>query len=367
MKQLAVLPMLVRQHAEDAAFLFAQRGQAVHEQSWDDVQLGRCDQRIAANIAGLLAAGTTGLEIAAEYMKTVGGAGEVFALAMTALAQGEALEPVIACVDTAQGRRGLSGALARTDALIVGPHVRPWLQSEEPGLRLLALMALSHHRRDPGQSLAGFLGDPATEVRSRASRLAFELGRADLAGPLSELATVEAEELWPALALARFGKGAARLYDLAARPGQARAGLALDAAIIAAPDLARDRLGEMMRRPETRPLALSRAGVMGDQSLAGWLWQHLNEAQEAESVLFALFDLYPIDPDLCSELGIDPERPGAGAERPATVEAWLNAHSADTPHLSLRRQMLGAMRAGFKDKKTPISDWRKTRTFPAWS
>ncbi len=361
MKTLAVLPMLVRQHAEDAAFLFAQRSQAVHGQSWDEVQLGRCDQRIGANIAGLIAAGKAGLDIVSEYVETVGGAGEVFALSMTAFAQNEALELAISFgLETAQGRRGLSGALARTDAQIIGQYVRAWLESKEPGLRLLGLTALSHHRRDPGVALAGLLADPDADVRSRAARLAFELGRSDLTGPLVDLAAAEAEDVWPALALARFGKDKARLYDLATRPGHALAGLALDAALIAAPDLARDRLGAMMRRPETHTLALSRAGVVGDQTVAGWLWHQLT-GEDAEAVLFALFDLYPIDPDLCSEVGAESE------QRPTTVEAWLKAHSADTPHLSLRRQMLDAMRAGFRDKTALLSDWRKTRSFPAWS
>lgn len=362
MKTLAVLPMLVRQHAEDAAFLFVQRSQSVRGQSWDETQLGRTDQRITANIAGLLAAGKSGLETAAEYVETVGGAGEVFALAMLAFAQDEAVELAISCgLETAQGQCGLSGALARTDPRTIGPLVRPWLQSDEAGLRLLGLIALSHHRQDPGAALAGFLSDPAPDVRSRAARLAFELGRADLAGSLADLAVQDPSGLWPAAALARFGKGASRLYDLAGTQGQMRPDLALDLALIAAPDLARDRLGAMLRRSETRALALSRAGVTGDEAVAAWLWQQLDDPELTESAKFALFDLYRIDPDLCSELDGDP------ATRPAAVADWLKAHSADTPHLSLRWQFLEAMRGAFKERSAPLSDWRKTRSYPAWS
>lgn len=361
MKTVAALPMLVRQHAEDAAFLFSQRSAAFRGQSWDEVQLGRCDQRISANLDGLVAAGKTGLEIAAEYVETVGGAGEVFALAMTAFAQTSAVELAIAGgLATAAGRRGLSGALARADAAIIGPMVRPWLSSDEPGLRHLGLVALSHHRRDPGAALAGFLADPAPEVRSRAARLAFELGRGDLAGHLAEVAQAAPADLWPALALARFGKAAARLYDHAAA-GLAGADLALDVALIAAPDLARERLGDMMRQSASRALALSRAGVTGDLSVAGWLWQRLDEPSDAEAAFFALFDLYPIDPDLCGPLQADP------ASRPATVEAWLKTRAADTPHLSLRRKKLDTLRAGLRDRHAPLPDWRKTRAFPAWS
>lgn len=361
MKTVAALPMLVRQHAEDAAFLFSQRSAAFQGQSWDEVQLGRCDQRISANLDGLVAAGKTGLEIAAEYVETVGGAGEVFALAMTAFAQNAAVELAIAGgLATPAGRHGLSGAVARADAATIGPMVRPWLDSDEAGLRLLGLIALSHHRRDPGAPLATFLADPAPEVRSRAARLAFELGRGDLTGQLAELAKAADDDIWPALALARFGKEVALLYDHAAA-GRTGAALALDVALIAAPELARERLGDMMRQPESRALALSRAGVPGDLSVAGWLWQRLDEASDAEAAFFALFDLYPIDPDLCGPLQADP------AQRPATVDAWLKTRAADTPHLSLRRKMLDTLRAGFRDRRAPLPDWRKTRAFPAWS
>jgi hypothetical protein len=359
MKTLAAIPMLVRQHSEDAAFLFVQRGRAFHGQSWDEVQLGRTDQRIAAHIAGLVAAGKTGLEIAAEYVETVGGAGEVFALASTAFATGEAVELALASgLVTQVGRKGLSGALAWTDAQVIGSRVRGWLESGEEGLRLLGLAALSHHRRDPGAALVVYLADRSAVVRSRAARLAFELGRSDLAGPLADIAE---GDVWPLLALARFGKGAGPLYDHVAVAEPVQAELALDAALIAAPDQARERLGAMLRHHGTRALALSRAGVTGDLSVGGWLWQQLDHEDDVEAAQFALFDLYPLDPDLCSDLTADP------ANRPTTAEAWLKAHATDPPHLSLRRKRLDVLRAGFRDRTIPLPEWRRTRAYPAWS
>jgi uncharacterized protein (TIGR02270 family) len=359
MKTLAAIPLLVRQHAEDAAFLFVQRGRAFYGHSWDETQLGRTDQRIAAHIAGLVAAGKIGLEIAAETAEAVGGAGEVFAFAATALATGSALELALATgLSTLVGRKGVSGAVAWTKAEAIGSHVQGWLTSDEPNLRLLGLVALSHHRRDPGAALAGFLADPSSEVRSRAARLAFELGRADLAGQLAELAE---NDVWPRLAMARFGKGAAPLYGHAVVEGGGHADLALDVALIAAPDQARERLGAMLRMPETRALAMSRAGVTGDLSVADWLWQQMKQESDAEAARFALFDLYPLDPDMCSDLSADPTK------RPQTLDAWLKAHAADAMHLSLRRKRLDVLRAGFRNRTAPLPDWRKTRAYPAWS
>jgi hypothetical protein len=377
MRNLAALPMLVRQHAEDAAFLFEQRGRAFHDHSWNDVHLGRCDQRLAANIAGLIAAGDLGLELAQDYAQTVGGAGEAFAFAATAFAQDRSIDQALALgLESAKGRHGLSGALAWSDATIIGPQVRGWLASDQAALRHLALAALSHHRRDPGDALAGLLSDPSPEVRSRAARLAFEIGRADLVGPLQDLARGGGIDPWPALALARFGKGTAGLFDYASDATRPKAGLALDFALLAAPDRGRDQLAALMKRPATRALAMSRAGVTADQSIAGWLLTCMRDEADAEAAVFAFLDLFPLDPDDCGPFFADPgpiedappgQAPASPPPRPEELDSWLKARPEAPPHRSLRLQMLEALRAGLRDRQAPLLNWRKTRAFPAWS
>jgi uncharacterized protein (TIGR02270 family) len=375
LRKLSALPMLVRQHAEDAAFLYEQRSRAFHEHSWNDVQLGRTDQRLAANIAGLIAATELGLELAQDYALTVGGAGEVFAWAASVFAQTAPVDPVLSIgLATAKGRRGLSGALAWSDAATIGPLVRDWLGSDESTLRHLALAGLSHHRRDPGAALAGFLSDPAPEVRSRAARLAFETGRADLMGPLQELAATDQADPWPALAVARFGKSADGLYRYAGDPTRPKAGLALDLALLAAPDRARTELGTLMQQPETRSLALSRAGVIADRSIAPWLLTCMREETDAEAAVFAFLDIFPLDPDDCGPFFANPgpiddtpESQSAAPPRPEELDVWLKSRPAMPPHRSLRRQMLEALQAGSKDRQAPLQNWRRIRHFPAWS
>ena len=376
MRKLAAIPMLVRQHAEDAAFLFEQRAKAFHAHSWNDVTLGRCDQRLAANIAGLIAAGETGAELAREGAEKEGGAGEVFAFAATAFAQDDLVDEVLALgLATPQGRHGLSGALAWSDAAVIGPHVRDWLTSNEPGLRLLAMMTLSHHRRDPGTALAPFLADTAPEVRSRAARLAFEMGRTDLVGPLTDLAEADANDPWPHLALVRFGAKPAELFAYVTSPDRPKAGLVLDLALLAAPDRAREALSKLMAQPDTRPLALSRLGVVSDRSIVEWLLKRMQDENDAEATVFAFLDLFPVDPDECGKFLVDPDRFGDATEvqapalrpRDEDMEAWLRTLPAAPPHRSLRLQMLEALRTGLQDRQAPLPNWRKTRVFPAWS
>jgi uncharacterized protein (TIGR02270 family) len=377
MHTVAALPLLVRQHAEDAAFLFQQRSKAFYAHSWNDTQLGRWDQRLSANVAGLIAAGRTGRQVALACAEDAGfAAGEVFALCTVAIAQNDAVdETVVLASETPSGRHGLSGALAWLDATVIGPRVRDWLSSAEPALRHLGLVALSHHRRDPGDALASYVADPDPAVRSRAARLCFEMGRADMVDLASELAAHSPVDPWPAMALARFGRGSDRLFDYASVPDRPMAGQALDYALLSAPAQSKERLSALMRHPESRSMALSRAGVLSDRSIAEWLLGRMQDAIDAEAAGFAFLDLYPLDPDDCGLFTENPDSLGdgfAGCEPglyPVAdqIRTWLNIIHDAPPHRSLRLQMLEALRASLRDKAAPLQNWRANRIYPAWS
>jgi uncharacterized protein (TIGR02270 family) len=377
MHTVAALPLLVRQHAEDAAFLFQQRGKAFYAHSWNDTQLGRWDQRLSANVAGLIAAGRTGRQVALACAEDAGfAAGEVFALCTVAIAQNDAVDDTVAlALETPTGRHGLSGALAWLDATVIGPHVRDWLSSAVPALRHLGLVALSHHRRDPGDALASYAADHDPAVRSRATRLSFETGRADLVQLICELAVDSPTDPWPAMAIARFGGSSERLFDYASVPERPMAGPALDFALLAAPAQSKERLSVLMRQPETRSMAISRAGVLSDRSIAEWLLGRMQDPIDAKSAGFAFLDLYPQDPDDSGLFTENPESLGDGfagcepglypiADR---IKTWLNTAPDAPPHRSLRLQMLEALRAGLQKKTVPLQNWRASRSYPAWS
>ncbi|NJM83928.1 MAG: hypothetical protein HC844_17080 [Tabrizicola sp.] len=376
MRNIAVIPPLVRQHAEDAAFLFTQRRREVWLQNFGDTDLGRRDQRLAANIAGLVAAGKTGWDIALEQAMEYPGAGEFFALAALALETGENLDAAAElALASRDGRKGISGAIGWSTAERLKPHVKRWLASATAGQRYLGLAALSHHRIDPGDRLLAYLGDPEPVNRSLAVRLAVELGRSDAAPAIADLIADPDTALWSAMALARFRRVVEPLDRVASDPGHPKSGLALDLRLLARPDEAREFLAGLLKNPQTTVHALSRTGVAGDPSILPWLIRQMENAELAVAAGFAFRDLFAID---INDTGLFTDNPDSfGGEfvgrDPAPypiavrIEAWIGT-GAKLPmsFIGLRRQLVGALRDGINSPETPLANWRRRRDFPAW-
>lgn len=381
-RRIAAIPLLVRQHAQDAAFLRVQRSREIDGPSFGEEDLGRRDQRLGADIEGLAAAGLTGWEIAREEAQAQAGPGEWFVLAALALETGapgalaEALDLALGAGPA--GERGLSGAVAWTPPARLGEAVRRWVVSAEPGLRRLGVVALRHHRAEAGPRLGQLLGDPDPGVRGEAARLAGELGRIDAAPRLRELAETGEGEPWPAWSLARLGDAggpAALLGFVRDRPGDPRAGRALDLALIAAGDRARAEVTALLCRPETHLLALSRIGVLGDPGVLPWLLERMRVPETVAAAGAAFRDFYAIDvndTDLFTErpeeLGPDFAQLDPGplpvADR---IAVWVARPAASLPpFISQRARMIGALRQGLAAPGEPLPDWRGRRRFPAW-
>ena len=381
-RSVAAIPLLVRQHAQDAAFLWVQRAREIDGPLFAEADVGRRDQRLDANIEGLAAAGRIGRDIAKEEALGVGGPGEWFTLAALALetedahamneAAGLALEAGTA------GERGLSGATAWTPPGKLASFVRRWLVAAEPRLRQLGAAALGHHRVDPGARLPALLADPDPGVRARGARLAGEVGRMDTLPLLRELIEDRQEAwLWPAWAAARLGDpaGAGTLLAVVGeRPGDPQAGQALDMAVVAVGERARPAVTALLGRPETHLLALSRLGVLGDRSILPWLVDRMREPATAEAAGSAFRDLFPVNvngTDLFTEypetLGpafadLDPA-PLPVADR---IAVWPGPSSEAVPFVSQRARMLAALRAGAAEPGRPLPTWRHRHHYPAW-
>ncbi|RUV31610.1 hypothetical protein [Mesorhizobium sp. M7A.F.Ca.MR.148.00.0.0] len=64
MHSIATIAAIVDQHAEDAAFLWLRRRREIDGSILDETDIGRIDQRLDANIEGLMAAGKAGWDAA---------------------------------------------------------------------------------------------------------------------------------------------------------------------------------------------------------------------------------------------------------------------------------------------------------------
>src|SRR5262245_54747704 len=89
MQVLAIIPIVVEQHAEEAAFLWHLRDAAASSPHYLLADLIRLDNRGDAHLDGLRIAGAPGWEIVKAASINVGGPGEVFAAAVLAFESGD--------------------------------------------------------------------------------------------------------------------------------------------------------------------------------------------------------------------------------------------------------------------------------------
>lgn len=84
---MTVIPIIIEQHAEDAAFHWLLRDSAVHAPHYSLKDLSKLDNRVEAHIDGLRIAGEEGWEIANEIL-AMEDAGEIFTLAVLTFESG---------------------------------------------------------------------------------------------------------------------------------------------------------------------------------------------------------------------------------------------------------------------------------------
>ncbi|TIQ73231.1 MAG: hypothetical protein E5X64_39705, partial [Mesorhizobium sp.] len=90
MHRVATIAAIVDQHAEDAAFLWLRRRREIDGPILDETDIGRIDQRLEANLEGLMAAGKAGWEAAQARFADYAEPGELFVLGVLALRWGDA-------------------------------------------------------------------------------------------------------------------------------------------------------------------------------------------------------------------------------------------------------------------------------------
>jgi len=185
---MSVIPAVIEQHAEKAAFLWLLRDAAVHEPHYSLSDLAYLDNRVEAHIDGLRIAGDDGWNILKETLVWED-AGEVFAGAVLAFETGveERMDTVlVAGSDDYELSRGLISALGWLPFNQANGYIENLATAESSALRRIGLAAYAVHRHDPGQFLIDALSDDDSILRARALRAAGELGRKDLLSILKD-------------------------------------------------------------------------------------------------------------------------------------------------------------------------------------
>jgi hypothetical protein len=310
---LSIIPHIISQHAEEAAFLWLLRDRAVHAPHYSLKDLAKLDDRIEAHIDGLRIAGDEGWKICKGTFAWEE-AGEVFAAAVLAFERGddEMIQEVLkAGQESYELSRGIVSALGwlpYEQALI---HIQKILDSGSPYLRRIGIAASAVHRKDVGKYLADAISSDDTLLKACALKAVGELSRKDLLPFISTLMNGEDENwcFWAAWSAAILDNTSAvsiltSFITAANTPHpsplpQGERGIQDDPVSVTI--IARERAEEavkialrrmdlpsalnfqkeLTKKPETLRLAIMGAGIIGDPMLMPWLIDHMSIPEHA--------------------------------------------------------------------------------------
>lgn len=276
-----IIPEIVSQHAEEAAFLWLLRSNATHAPHYSLKDLAQLDGRVEAHLDGLRVAGEPGWELCKAGLGNEEN-GEVFAASVTAFESGieSRIRAVLEAVQkTPELSTGLISALGWMPFQQVAPHAQRLLAAESPLKRLVGLAAYAIHRQDLGTSLKDSLASADLSLRARALKAVGELGKANLLPFVKSNLAVEdlTCRYWAAWSGALLGEPAAipLLRHLAeSRHAQRESACAMALRRMSVQE-AQAWLKVLASRPEALRLAVQAAGVIGDPTHIPWLIQQM--------------------------------------------------------------------------------------------
>lgn len=286
---LSVIPHIIDQHAEEAAFLWQLRHNAVDAPHYDLTDLIKLDNRVAAHLDGLSIAGDYGARVCEMAMENPG-PGEVFVSTVRALEEknNQWLDHLFALVNAEPNlQTGLFAAFGWVSASRLQGTVAMLLASHDALKQLIGIEACVMHRVDPGKSLNHILMQPTdSELCARALRAAAELGRVDLLSTCDRYLDDQGEKCsfwaaWSTVLLGNRKKALDILYALAQtqNPYQEQS-LKLILKLLPVPD-AHALLKILAQDSINLRLVIQGAGIVGDPYYVPWLIKQMDDSQVA--------------------------------------------------------------------------------------
>ncbi|MDJ0840169.1 MAG: TIGR02270 family protein [Acidobacteriota bacterium] len=173
---------VIDQHAEEAAFHWLVRANAIKAPHYTLADLTALDNHLDAHLDGLKIAGPAGWEACKEALNH-NEAGEVFTAGVLAFDSGDTarIQTVLEAGSASRElSRGLVSALGWLPYRRVNGIIEQLYAAASPDLRRIGIAACALHRHDPGQPLRDALNDADVMLRARALRTVGELGLKDL-------------------------------------------------------------------------------------------------------------------------------------------------------------------------------------------
>jgi len=285
----ASLPHIIEQHAEEAAFLWLLRDNAVTEAHYNLTHLQELEERIEAHIDGLRIAGDEGWKCCLENLRQFPESGEMFAATILALESNhnEYLQQLYTLAETNHStERGLISALAWVDSRHLQSKVSDILNAKNTFLQRIGISTCAIRRVNPRQYLELAIKSQNTQLCCRALKAAGELARNDLSNLITHYLTSDnvCIRFWAAWSLTLLGNRNKALHTLKSflLPSS-------DYAFKAAQLLLRDHelketqrlLGQLIKQPNNLRLTIQGSGMSGDARYIPWLIEQMNTPAQA--------------------------------------------------------------------------------------
>jgi len=295
-----IIENIISQHAEESAFLWLLRDDAVKAPHYNLKDLKALEGRVEAHLDGLRVAGEAAWPFCEAGLKQEE-AGEVFSAGFTALDNSredwlsQTLEIVEAAPETA---RGLISALGWVPKEKLQGHVVKWLRSEKPQHVQLGLSACAIQRVDCGTYLQQAIENDAKAVRARALRSAGEIRRHDLLPMLTEHLQDEDVDcrFWSAWSATLLGdaSGMEILRGFVDGSGYSESALALTLRAMDKSSAMR-WVRDLNGNADFQRLVVEAAGVIGDPVSVPWLIASMETPELARAAGEAISQITGVD------------------------------------------------------------------------
>jgi len=273
-----VIPHIIDQHAEEAAFLWLLRHHAVYAPHYNLKDLAKLDGRVEAHIDGLRIAGDYGWEACCHNLE-IKEPGEVFASAILAL-EGNHIDRINKVYQVAEEApetlTALVSAFGWVDPRHLQGKVNGLLISKNPLWRQTGIAACAIHRVDPGEFLDQAIQDDDARLRARALKAAGELGRVDLKPALLEQVNNQNPvagfwAAWSAVLMAGRGKALSSLQAHIVEGSDFSLKAMQVALRVLNPQEVKELLKALVQSGDRTREAIIGAGISGDPGYMPWL------------------------------------------------------------------------------------------------